>query len=584
MRAILLATMILLLILPNGGQSQADEVYDTGFRPQINGFGFQNWGRDVQSAGMTASGMRRMFGDAVCTSIAGSKIILSPPARVWMEEANKAMAYGHCEGMAVLSPLMYMGSIEPGSFGAIEASRLSFQNAELQKEIAYWWVTQVTHPGNSRIVMDSPNKVTDILIDAFRSGSNVSEWWTLGLTKPDGSGGHAITPFAVQNNSNGTARILVYDNNIPGATRAVEINRTSNTWSYLASVNPKEPSALYTGNESTKNLMIISIPPRMERQDCYWCNNESTNVTGTRGALVGREMTQFWADGNASLLVTDKDSQRTGHLLSGEFVNEIPDAEAIFLRFLGSPGTIEHEPVITVLQDGQVVGSLTGKLDGGSSDLTQIGPGYAAQVQDIVLNLGEVAHMELSLTGDVIDVLIRTDNLPSARSVNLVLGVTTLSGECFTFTIMNANIEQDGTLGLHFNPNLSVFSFDTSGNSNPSQLKIAIERIIAGSTETRVFANGDYSLKENDKVIVDLNSYDGSSYDIQVQNGEQIVSMTLQDDPALHPAQEGNGNSNGYEEGNPLEKPIVGPNRSNPSDMTYNKGRSAVMKVIAHYL
>ena len=538
MRALHLMILIMLLAKSASGQPPADEIFDTGFHPDVNGFAFENWRSDASSSvGMNISAMQRMFGDSVCTSIAGGKCILSPPAKAWMNEANKAMAYGHCEGMAVLSALLYSGQIAPSSFGSNQTSLLSFQNVEIQREIAYWWATQVTYPGNSRRVKDSPDAVLNTLIDAFKNGRNVTEWWTLGLYKPDGNGGHAITPFAVQNNSNGTAKILVYDNNYPRATRAVEINRTENTWSYQASVNPKATKSLYSGNESTKNLEIVAIPLRLQKQVCEFCDNGSTNISHTKGALLGGSRVQFWADGNASLLVTDKNGQRTGLLPTGDLVNEIPSANVTFLKFLDDPGCVNHAPIITTLDDGQLSGSVTGIGDGGSMDLVLIGSNFFAQAQGMELEAGEVARLDVAHTGNVLDVKLSTENLGTAKTVNLVLGISTPTGS-FTFTIQSASIQQDGTLSLHLDLDQGTFSFNTNDNSNPGQLVVIIERTDTATGESQTFANGEYSLNPNDKVTFDLNSYDGSSYGILVQNGEQTKSMTLKDDPSMHPREE----------------------------------------------
>ena len=51
----------------------------------------------------------------------------------------------------------------------------------------------------------------------------------LGLFMPDGTEGHTITPIAAKDFGNGTAEILVYDNNFPDAIRSVMIDAKNNT-------------------------------------------------------------------------------------------------------------------------------------------------------------------------------------------------------------------------------------------------------------------------------------------------------------------------------------------------------------------
>ncbi|MCZ7671245.1 MAG: hypothetical protein M5U34_30980 [Chloroflexi bacterium] len=131
--------------LVNGGAPAAGSA-DSGFRPESDGFGFENYGDEADAINLTAVEMQRMFGEQVCANQTNG-CTLTPPARQWMEQMNEGMDGGHCEGMAVLSSLMYYDKIEPDSFGGDITNELVFDNDALQREIAYWWVTQATWPG-----------------------------------------------------------------------------------------------------------------------------------------------------------------------------------------------------------------------------------------------------------------------------------------------------------------------------------------------------------------------------------------------------------------------------------------------------
>ena len=49
---------------------------------------------------------------------------LTPAAKGWMAEVNKAMSGGHCMGMAELSLMMYIGKIkEDGQFDVVWKSK-----------------------------------------------------------------------------------------------------------------------------------------------------------------------------------------------------------------------------------------------------------------------------------------------------------------------------------------------------------------------------------------------------------------------------------------------------------------------------
>jgi hypothetical protein len=188
--------------------------------------------------------MQFMFGDQVCSGDDACTLI--PGARRWMEEANEAMNGGHCEGMAVLSLIMYYDLTDPAYFSGVAAHELNISDQKLQKEIAYWWATQVTTPARSYRVY-GPNQTLKVLVETFKQGKNASETWTMGVFKDDGSGGHAITPFAVVDEGNGIYGIQVYDNNYPNQTRVVEVDSNNDVFSYEASPNPQMPSDPYTG-------------------------------------------------------------------------------------------------------------------------------------------------------------------------------------------------------------------------------------------------------------------------------------------------------------------------------------------------
>jgi hypothetical protein len=79
---------------------------DNGFRPNGDGFKFENYGQAEGRINLTPAELQRMFGDRVFATANGAEKILTPAAQKWMEETSKAMDGGHCEGMAVVSLLI----------------------------------------------------------------------------------------------------------------------------------------------------------------------------------------------------------------------------------------------------------------------------------------------------------------------------------------------------------------------------------------------------------------------------------------------------------------------------------------------
>lgn len=494
----------------NSGQFIEQEINDSGFRPELNGFPFQNYGNDPSIVDLTPVEMQRMFGDEVCASTTEGKCVLTYPAKRWMEEAIKAMGYGHCEGIAVLSDLIYYNLTSPDRFGGNITIELALRNELLQREIGYWWVTQVTNPGGSNKVNESPNSVIDVLMKAFSEGQNATEWWVMGIYLPDGSGGHSITPFAVEDMGNGTFKILVYDNNWPKEHRSIYVDRNSNTWSYIASVNPNEPSEVYTGNASTKSLEIVSVSSRLGLQECDFCDkDDNSSLNSGKGALKGQKHIQIWQDGNVNTLVTNEHGQRVGFLESGKPVNEIPNAEIRSLRF-GFGLDAQYPPVIFVpIQSGNapdITVNISGKVNSSEeienrATTTIIAPGLS--VVSSIPDLGQGQQQS-------IDLMPAEEGYAVSFSNNQALSpAISLDTNYQQISISGVNIDPDGGININMNPIEGSFDMKTIGNINPGTIQLQLTSLDQKSGESTTFNSLGVSLRPNDGVS--LNFADSAS-------------------------------------------------------------------------
>ncbi|MFZ2471083.1 MAG: hypothetical protein WAW52_03985 [Methanothrix sp.] len=473
------------------------EINDSGFRPDIDGFSFQNYGDDPVTVDLTSAEMQRMFGDKVCASTAGGKCTLTYPAERWMNQAVSAMKSGHCEGIAVLSSLMYYNETSPGLFGGSSVIDLSLQDVLLQREIGYWWTTQVTSPGGSKKVLESPQAVLDTLAEAFGNGSGSGEWWVMGIYLPDGSGGHAITPYAVEDLGNGTARIMVYDNNWPKDSRFIEVDTINNTWRYLASASPDEPNSLYSGNVSTRNLEIVSLSSRLGRQQCDFCEKESA------AANESTKNIQIWQSGKARALITDESGHRIGLLESGQFVNEIPGAEIRNLKFgLAGIGS-DHPPVILLPLASINASSLAIEISSTSNgsqknqaDTAIIAPGFALASSVPDLGQGQNQSMDLFSEGEAYNVSIgASSQLSPTISIDTDYQRITLNG---------LKIDPSGRINISMNPALGAFSVSTLGNLKPGTLQLLMTSLDPASGATSTFKSLDLMLRPDDAVSMDL--------------------------------------------------------------------------------
>lgn len=244
-----------------------------GYDVNVYGFGFENYGDEKDYVQLTSTEVERLFGEQVCASKVNDQCILTPLGEQWMKQKNKSMGRGHCDGMAALSLLFYLNRIKVEDFGGSSVNTLQIEgNEKLQREIAYWWTTQATEP--TRSARDNneltPREVVNQLIKAF-SVDRHSEVYTLALWKRDGKGGHAVTPFAIEDWGNDLFAILVYDNNYPNSTRKIIVDSNANTWRYNTSINPNASASEYEGDAESKTLLLTPTSFRLQTQECPFC-------------------------------------------------------------------------------------------------------------------------------------------------------------------------------------------------------------------------------------------------------------------------------------------------------------------------
>ena len=503
------------------------EINDSGFRPNIDGFSFQNYADNPVTVDLTSAELQRMFGDRVCASTANGKCILTYPAERWMNQAVSAMKSGHCEGIAVLSSLMYYNKTSPGLFGGNSVIDLSLQDVLLQREIGYWWTTQVTTPGGSKKVLESPRIVLETLASAFGNGSGAGEMWVMGIYLPDGSGGHAITPYAVEDLGNGTARILVYDNNWPKDSRFIEVDTLNNSWRYLASSNPDEPNSLYSGNASTKNLEIVSLSSRLGQQQCDFCGKESG--AGKESAAGSTKNIQIWQSGKACALVTDENGQRVGTLESGQLVNEIPGAEIRNLKF-GLTGMVSAHPPVILLPLALInashlainISSTANDSQKNQADTAIIAPGFALASSVPDLGQGQQQRMDLFQEDNAYNVSIGAN-----RQLSPTISIDT---DYQRITLSGLKIDPSGRINISMNPALGAFSMSTLGNLKPGTLELLMTTLDPASGASSTFKSLDLMLRPDDAVSMDLTgSFGGSdspSLAVSRKNGgRQEMSM-----------------------------------------------------------
>lgn len=243
------------------GRSPEECVY-AGFDPSVDGFSFPNWG---SPGTIDAAGLIALFGEAaVCAEVTDSGCVLYPAAQSWVDQVNEAMSGGHCEGMAVVSQLIYDGYLLPQTLDetATATADLLRDDPDVEDSISLWWATQMLPEVQAAFNEYKTYDPTEIAL-ALAEGLPAKRGYTMGIYSPNGA--HAITPIAVSLEGDLIA-VHVYDNNYPGTVQRVMIDPAAETWSYAAgATSPGAPTDGWEGGLGTIELTPMgsrSLPGR----------------------------------------------------------------------------------------------------------------------------------------------------------------------------------------------------------------------------------------------------------------------------------------------------------------------------------
>jgi len=391
-------------------------VANSGFRPPVSGYAFANYGDVSGRPNLGSDEVRQLYGDGVCAGSSGGVCVLSPPALAWMQQENAAMADGHCVGLSVTALFFYAHISTPTWFGAAAVPRLTIANNQLlARAIAYGYAFQTLDSVRRAEVSGSPREVLTRLISALRTGS---ELYTLGITQPDGSGGHAVTPYEVERLRPNHYAILSYDNNYPRATRTVQLNTKSNSWSFDAAPTPDQPGSRYTGNTATHSLFLLPTLPGLGVQPCPFCSaTPATPIIPTTPstptavpasvATPPYEAIRLQTSGPvvAHLLITDRRGRRLG-FVHGRLVNQIPGSRIIRLFVGGTRTWLDQTEPEYELPTGQpytieltTAGARRRRpAQSSHASVTVLEPGFVAAVRGV--NIQPTQHDQITVPAD----------------------------------------------------------------------------------------------------------------------------------------------------------------------------------------
>ncbi|MDQ6607185.1 MAG: hypothetical protein M3Z06_11640 [Actinomycetota bacterium] len=396
-------------------------VADSGFRPQVDGFDFENYGNDAGPVNMTPANVVDLFGNQVCLSGSGASCRLGPSARHWMDQVNVSMAAGHCMGFSVSALRFFTHDLSPASFGAPHTFNLPVQgNAKLQSLIAENFAYQDLPAVTSHAVQGTPTQVVNALVRALKAHR---ETYTLAILKADGTGGHAITPIAVEDRGHGQASIIVYDNNFPGILRAVQVDTNADTWHYVGGINPTDTGEIYEGNATTRSMLLLPTSAGEKTQPCPFCA-PSGKGPGAKPSVIDK--LHYIEVGitakepqHPHLLFTDDQGRRTG-FDHGKLVAQIPGIQVIqnfsVQNWSSAPEPTYHLPLGHPGYQVTVEGSNVTKPI--KTQLQVNGSGLVFYVQDIHMAPGQMDTMVLP-HGDLAISYATASHFPASPAIGV---------------------------------------------------------------------------------------------------------------------------------------------------------------------
>jgi hypothetical protein len=522
---------------------------DSGFRPDANGFHFENYGAQLSSGAtvtnLTPDDVHRLFGDGVCADAQSGKCDLIPEAQAWMDQANAGTSGGHCEGFSIAALLLWSGKVKADPFGAASTPALSIDgNTALQREIAYDFNFQALPSVLAAQVKGTPNDILQALRDALKP--NPSEVYTVGIYKADHTGGHAVTPYAIEDKGNGVENLLIYDNNFPGVTREITFDTTANKWSYVASTNPNEPSSQYIGDATTGTIELDPGFPGLGTQPCPFCGKvpnpsggSAAPAAGTRAATSGAVLAalhqqaapaateQIWLSGSDTdhghLLITDPQGHQLGYL-NGKLVSQIPGGQAQFSKS-DQDWKTTAEPDYYVPEGVKYTISLDGtQLQ--STDDTSIGviaSSFETQVDNISLNPGEKDTFVVAP-----DATQLSYTSSRSESPTISVGVSDTNAD-YTFEVMGVSDQPGSTVNVMLPADGTDLTVDTAGQGGTSDVSLQMTR--EDGQGVQVFKHSGISLAGGDQATLKFGDWaNGQPLPLVVTHAGNQTTQNLTDE------------------------------------------------------
>ncbi len=442
-------------------------VASLGFELGRDGFSFENYGF-IAGVEIDPHAMRELFGNGVCAGAASDSCTLTPAAQQWAAQTDAAMAGGHCFGFSVTALRFFTHKLDPNQFGGPTTFSLPF-SPRLQGELAYGWAMQELAAVRKADIADTPTGTVQFLQKALANHGDV---YKMGIFKPDGSDGHAVTPIAVESLGAGQYQIDIYDNNYPDTPRAIFVNTTNDSWTYNAAPDPSNPAGVYSGRGTTNPMNLVPLSAGLGTQPCPFCATAGASRPGMLRISLGGNPVN-----HGHLLITTADGKRIGYV-RGRFVNDIPGA-SVFQPYLNQDWNAQPEPIYEVPAGGPVQVTLDGANATGTdaASVYVTGPGFGATVANLKPAAGFSDRIAVGAGGTGLALHASTSTSATAPTLQLARNVGAGGSE---LTATPQSLAAGASLGIALMPAGNLLTVTSSAAATLGPVALSLRR--AGPT------------------------------------------------------------------------------------------------------
>jgi len=308
--------------------------------------------------------------------------------------------------------------------------------------------------------------------------------------------------------SDSVYRVMVYDNNNPGETHYVEINKSEETWKYRAATKPGEPIDNYIGNAETHTLELTdnSLRDPSRPFTCPFCE-ESNNNHAIRGRAAKSEV-EISLEGEGEMLITDSQGKRIGYdFEKNQTVNEIPGSSVKDFK-----GGLHKDVPPSYELPYEVSGKpYTIRVSGNglkkevNADLHMDGPGFVVGFENILLDPGESLTMTISPNGRELSFTASSDG----QTPNVFITSATGRGKpSYLFEIGGLKLSAGKTVTMKLDLEKEKLFF-SDNDTKRDAYDVWIKRVNSNGTKNFYEHHDLKTAKKSDNYEMDFSKWDG---------------------------------------------------------------------------